>query len=144
MCSLHHNVAVTHMPHMVVEIEVPCKAVDNGGCRVPMDYCHCLQCLQGLNAPVRCHMLLWLLMYVISPHTLLLHNTSGAFLLVPIVERSLSHLCDALQTFHMLDTPRRLGGLALCTNYLATHCRFPSVQVDGLLYRFKGDSDEHR
>ena len=29
VCNLHHNVAVTHMPHMVVEIEVPCKAVDN-------------------------------------------------------------------------------------------------------------------
>ena len=87
MCNLHHTVAMTHMPHMVVEIEVPCKAADNGGCRVPMDYCQCLQSLQGLNAPVQCHMLLWLLMCVISPHTLLLHNTSGIFLLVPIVEQ---------------------------------------------------------
>ena len=49
--------------------------------------------LQGLNAPMRCHMLL-------------LHNTSTIFLLVPTTPVSL--VCDASKTFHMLDTLRQV------------------------------------
>ena len=58
--------------------------------------------------------------YVIAPHTLLLDNTSGSFLFIPFVEQCLSHLCDALQTCHMLNTLRHLRELASCTNYLPT------------------------
>ena len=47
---------------------------------MPTDWCRCLQIVRSLNAPMQCHMLLQLLMYVLSPHTLLLHNTSGIFL----------------------------------------------------------------
>ena len=69
---------------------------------------------------MQCHTLLWLLMYVLSPHTLLLHNTSGSFLFALIVEQRMCNLCYTLQTFHILDTLRHLRELASCTNCLPT------------------------
>ena len=40
---------------------------------------------------------------------LLLHNTSAIFILVPLYNNHVSHLCDASKIFHMLDTLKHIN-----------------------------------
>ena len=79
-----------------------------------------LQPLKGLNAPdpmpyVATSMVV---MYTVSPHTLLQYNTSAILLLVYIHhEMTPFSPVQCFTNFHILDTLRHLQELGLCTNY---------------------------